>query len=71
MRTGRTPGQVRPAEKTKREDGQCFNVCSIDETSKVGTAVLMQGGASSLISQMGGLAGVFSLASILSIILAF
>ncbi|KAI0383101.1 glycoside hydrolase family 16 protein [Hypomontagnella monticulosa] len=59
------------ASKTKRDEGQCFNVCSIDETSKIGTAVLMQGGASNLLGQLGGLTGVFSLASILSAILAF
>ena len=45
-------------EKVKRDDdgapaeGGCYNVCSIDETETVGTPVLLQGGASSLLAQL-------------------
>lgn len=48
------------SENAKRDEGSCYNVCSIDETDTVGTPVLLQGGASSLLSQMRGFANVVS-----------
>ncbi|KAI1082306.1 glycoside hydrolase family 16 protein [Whalleya microplaca] len=55
------------AKTTDKRDGQtCNNVCSIDDTAKIGTAVLLQGGASRLISQFGSFGAVYSWIPILS-----
>ncbi|KAI0902290.1 glycoside hydrolase family 16 protein [Annulohypoxylon nitens] len=54
----------------KRDDG-CANVCSIDETTKTGTAVLIQGGASRMLDQSGVFGGVCFWVSLLAMALAF
>lgn len=79
-----TTGSDSNGKKTRREeteifsqiekrDGQfCENVCSIDETSTVGTTVLIQGSsASGLLKQFGGLEPIYFAVSVLSMILAF
>ncbi|RYP41177.1 hypothetical protein DL767_001181 [Monosporascus sp. MG133] len=47
-------------ENSKREEGQCYNVCSIDETETVGIPVLLQGGASGLLDRTRGFGSVVS-----------
>ncbi|KAI1414674.1 glycoside hydrolase family 16 protein [Hypoxylon sp. FL1857] len=43
----------------KRDDGGCTNVCSIDETDKLGTPVLLPSSAPGMFGQVGGFWGVF------------
>ncbi|KAI1395298.1 glycoside hydrolase family 16 protein [Hypoxylon fuscum] len=45
---------TRNEREQKRDDQQCHSVCSIDQTEKIGTAVLLQGSASRLLGQIGG-----------------
>lgn len=56
---------------SKRDDQSCFNICSIDETEKIGAPVLLQGSASSILGQMGSFAGMVSWVSVLSMVTAF
>ncbi|KAI1661685.1 glycoside hydrolase family 16 protein [Daldinia decipiens] len=56
---------------SKRDDQSCVNICSIDETEKIGAPVLLQGSASSLLGQMGSFAGLVSWVSVLSTVIAF
>ncbi|KAI1378233.1 glycoside hydrolase family 16 protein [Hypoxylon crocopeplum] len=60
-----------PSHIEKRDEGFCYNVCSIDETSTVGTAVLLQGSASRLLGQLGSFGTIFSWVLVFSIGIAF
>ncbi|OTA61920.1 concanavalin A-like lectin/glucanase [Hypoxylon sp. EC38] len=54
----------------KRDDGSCLNICSIDETQKTGTPVLIQNSASKMMGQTGFLGGVLFWVTVLSTALA-
>ncbi|KAI5867996.1 glycoside hydrolase family 16 protein [Durotheca rogersii] len=54
--------------KEKRAEEACHNVCSIDETTTTGTAVLMQGGASRALEQIGGVGAISFWVTMVSII---
>ncbi|KAI1452259.1 glycoside hydrolase family 16 protein [Annulohypoxylon moriforme] len=56
---------------SKRDGDSCANVCSIDETTKTGTVVLLQGGAPRMLGQDGVFGGVCFWVSILAMALAF
>ncbi|KAI1106295.1 glycoside hydrolase family 16 protein [Jackrogersella minutella] len=60
-----------PSPVQKRDDASCSNVCSIDATLKTGAPVLIQGGASRMLDQMGISGGVLFWVSMLSMALAF
>ncbi|KAI1212954.1 glycoside hydrolase family 16 protein [Annulohypoxylon truncatum] len=55
----------------KRGDDSCANICSIDKTTKTGTVVLLQGGASRMLDQGGVFGGICFWVSILAMALAF
>ncbi|KAI8966831.1 glycoside hydrolase family 16 protein [Daldinia sp. FL1419] len=59
------------SSKSKRDDQSCVNICSIDETQKIGTPVLIQGGASSILGNMRNFVGLVSWVSVLSMVTAF
>ncbi|KAI2469241.1 glycoside hydrolase family 16 protein [Annulohypoxylon bovei var. microspora] len=60
-----------PGYFEKRDDDSCANICSIDETTKTGTVVLLQGAASRVLDQDGVFGGVCFWVSILTMALAF
>lgn len=62
---------TRNEREQKRDDQQCHSVCSIDQTEKIGTAVLLQGSASRLLGQIGGFNTIASWVVILSMASAF
>ncbi|KAI1808434.1 glycoside hydrolase family 16 protein [Daldinia bambusicola] len=59
------------SSNSKRDEQSCVNICSIDETDKIGTQVLLQGGASSILSSVGSYAGIISWVCVLSIFTTF
>ncbi|KAI0887377.1 glycoside hydrolase family 16 protein [Annulohypoxylon maeteangense] len=60
-----------PGYFEKRGDDSCANICSIDQTTKTGTVVLLQGGASRMLGQDGVFGGICFWVSILAMALAF
>ncbi|KAI1484196.1 glycoside hydrolase family 16 protein [Daldinia eschscholtzii] len=59
------------APPSKRDEQSCVRICSIDETEQIGTPVLLQGGASSVLGNVGSFAGILSWVSVLSMVTAF
>ncbi|KAI0014079.1 concanavalin A-like lectin/glucanase domain-containing protein [Xylariaceae sp. FL0662B] len=55
----------------KRDEQLCHNVCSIDDTAKIGTPVLLQGGASRLLSQFGSFGAVYFSIPVLSMVFTY
>ncbi|KAH9900598.1 concanavalin A-like lectin/glucanase domain-containing protein [Xylariomycetidae sp. FL2044] len=51
-------GTAKTTDTHKKRDGEfCYNVCSIDDTSKTGTPVLLQGSGSRLLGEKMGILG--------------
>ncbi|KAK6950360.1 hypothetical protein Daesc_008686 [Daldinia eschscholtzii] len=59
------------APPSKRDEQSCVRICSIDETEQIGTPVLLQGSASSVLGNVGSFAGILSWVSVLSMVTTF